>query len=199
MKLDSYFIERAALLIGWQVSKSYQGMNNSNFLDHLSKRLNNNKMSAYDEFVCCGLLEAFSNLTNNNFINEYSGRMLIKRFSNELYEDYYDLIEAYTNSRQALHSNNGAVIAATNTSLNFSEALYIMLGIDNNDLQDWKWVGGRYPWEYQGNIEPHKALLLNIFSKGKEYLVSEQSFEEFFHLDIDELQRSLGYRELING
>jgi len=199
MKLDSYFIERAALLIGWQVSKSYQGINNSNFLDHLSKRLNNNKMSAYDEFVCCGLLEAFSNLANNNFINEYSGRMLIKRFSNELYEDYYDLIEAYTNSRQALHSNNGAVIAATNTSLNFSEALYIMLGIDNNDLQDWKWVGGRYPWEYQGNIEPHKALLLNIFSKGKEYLVSEQSFEEFFDIDIQQLECSLGYRELING
>ena len=199
MKLDSYFIERAALLIGWQVSKSHQGINNSNFLDHLSKRLNNNKMSAYDEFVCCGLLEAFSNLTNNNFINEYSGRMLIKRFSNELYEDYYDLIEAYTNSRQALHSNNGAVIAATNTSLNFSEALYIMLGIDNNDLQDWKWVGGRYPWEYQENIEPHKAVLLNIVSRGKEYLVSEQSFEEYFDLDIQEFQHSLGYRELING
>ena len=199
MKLDSYFIERAALLIGWQVSKSYQGINKSYFLDHLSKRLNNNKMSAYDEFVCCGLLEAFSNLTNNNFINEYSGRMLIKRFSNELYEDYYDLIEAYTNSRQALHSNNGAVIAATNTSLNFSEALYIMLGIDNNDLQDWKWVGGRYPWEYQENIEPHKAVLLNIVSRGKEYLVSEQSFEEYFDLDIQELQHSLGYRELING
>ena len=199
MKLDSYFIERAALLIGWQVSKSYQGINKSYFLDHLSKRLNNNKMSAYDEFVCCGLLEAFSNLTNNNFINEYSGRMLIKRFSNELYEDYYDLIEAYTNSRQALHSNNGAVIAATNTSLNFSEALYIMLGIDNNDLQDWKWVGGRYPWEYQENIEPHKAVLLNIVSRGKEYLVSEQSFEEYFDLDIQEFQHSLGYRELING
>ena len=200
MIVDVYYLQRVSLLLGWQLGYSYRSKPNSEMHNALIKFINRKNLSACDEFVAAGVFECFHMYcVTKVVINELSARSLVNNYSKELFSDYFELLSAYSSSRVALPGTNGGFIAENHQPLNFAQAHEIMLDITPEDTQDWKWVGGRYPWEYQDKIDPHKIDLLKILTNGKEFIASDLSFEDFFGIKDSNLVHRLGFKELIHG
>jgi len=57
-----------------------------------------------------------------------------------------------------------------------------LFNISADDLQDWKWKGGRYPWEYQGQIDPVKKQVMEYILEARTFFNALQSFNKFYSL-----------------
>ena len=184
MKLNEYTLERIALYIGWHQSmliKQYPSHTNINA--GLSF-LRSNFHSRHDQLIKVGLFESLYDHAgaSSAIVNEYSARGLLIKYDQDLYADYFKLIEAYTARKTVVQSSNQAMIADVDEDLNLSAAFYILFNISADDLQDWKWKGGRYPWEYQGKIDPIKKQVMEYILEARTFFNALQSFNKFYSL-----------------
>ena len=184
MKLNEYTLERIALYIGWHQSmliKQYPSHTNINA--GLSF-LRSNFHSRHDQLIKVGLFESLYDHAgaSSAIVNEYSARGLLIKHDKDLYADYFKLIEAYTARKTVVQSSNQAMIADVDEDLNLSAAFYILFNISADDLQDWKWKGGRYPWEYQGKIDPIKKQVMEYILEARTFFNALQSFNKFYSL-----------------
>lgn len=184
MKLNEYTLERIALYIGWHQSmliKQYPSYANINA--GLSF-LRSNFHSRHDQLIKVGLFESLHDHVgaSSAIVNEYSARGLLIKYDKDLYADYFKLIEAYTARKTLVQSSNQAMIADVDEDLNLSAAFYILFNISADDLQDWKWKGGRYPWEYQGQIDPMKKQVMEHILEARTFFNALHSFNKFYSL-----------------
>ena len=184
MKLNEYTLDRIALYIGWHQSmliKQYPSHTNINA--GLSF-LRSNFHSRQDQLIKVGLFESLHDHAgaSSAIVNEYSARGLLIKYDQDLYADYFKLIEAYTARKTVVQSSNQAMIADVDEDLNLSAAFYILFNISADDLQDWKWKGGRYPWEYQGKIDPIKKQVMEYILEARTFFNALQSFNKFYSL-----------------
>ena len=201
MKLNEYTLERIALYIGWHQSmliKQYPSHTNINA--GLSF-LRSNFHSRHDQLIKVGLFESLHDHTgaSSAIVNEYSARGLLIKFDQDLYDDYFKLIEAYTARKMVVQSSNQAMIADVDNDLNLSAAFYILFNISADDLQDWKWKGGRYPWEYQGHIDPIKKQVMEYILEARIFFHALQPFNKFYGLHKSRSNLDLDITPLIQG
>ena len=201
MKINKYTMEQIALYIGWHQSmliKQYPSHTNINA--GLSF-LRSNFHSRHDQLIKVGLFESLYNHAgaSSAIVNEYSARGLLIKYDQDLYEDYFRLIEAYTPRKAAVQSSNQVMIADVEEDLNLSAAFYILFNISADDLQDWKWKGGRYPWKYQGRIEPIKKQIMEYITASRTFFHSLQSFNDFYDLPMSRPSLDLDTTPLIQG
>ena len=201
MKINEYTMEQIALYIGWHQSmliKQYPSHTNINAgLSFLRSNIH----SRHDQLIKVGLFESLYNHAgaSSAIVNEYSARALLIKYDQDLYDDYFRLIEAYTLRKAAVQSSNQVMIADVEEDLNLSAAFYILFNISADDLQDWKWKGGRYPWEYQGQIEPIKKQIMEYVTASRTFFHSLQSFNDFYDLPRSRPSLDLDISNLIQG
>ena len=201
MMINEYTMERIALYIGWHQSmliKQYPSHTNINA--GLSF-LRSNFHSRQDQLIKVGLFESLHDHAgaSSAIINEYSARGLLIKYDQDLYADYFKLIEAYTARKTIVQSSNQAIIADVDEDLNLSAAFYILFNISADDLQDWKWKGGRYPWEYQGHINPIKKQVMEFVTASRSFFHSIKPFHDFYDLPESESSPCLDTSLLIQN
>ena len=184
MKVDEYVLERVALYIGWHQSmliKQYPSHSNINA--GLSF-LRSNFYSKYDQLIKIGLFESLHQHAgaSSAIVNEYSARGCLIKYDQDLYEDYFKLVDAYAVKKTVVQSSNQAMIADVDEDLILSAAFYILFNISADDLQDWKWKGGRYPWEYQEQIDPVKRESMKYILEARTFFSALQPFHKFYEL-----------------
>ena len=128
MKINEYTMEQIALYIGWHQSmliKQYPSHTNINAgLSFLRSNIH----SRHDQLIKVGLFESLYDHAgaSSAIINEYSARALLIKYDQDLYDDYFRLIEAYTLRKAAVQSSNQVMIADVEEDLNLSAAFYIL-------------------------------------------------------------------------
>ena len=91
-------------------------------------------------------------------------------------------MDAYAVKKTVVQSSNQAMIADVDEDLILSAAFYILFNISADDLQDWKWKGGRYPWEYQEQIDPVKRESMKYILEARTFFSALQPFHKFYEL-----------------
>lgn len=196
MKADTYLVERIALFIGWHQSMLITKYPSHENISAGLKFLRNDSHATHDQLIKIGLFESLYKHAGSAsaIVNEYSARALLKNYDSELYEDYFRLIEAYTAQKTLVQSNNQGLITEEAKDLDLRPALYILFNISEEDLQDWKWVGGRYPWEYQEGIDPRKKEVMEYIVPARTFFKSQQSFDAFYNLPQSKYSAALDAR-----
>jgi len=184
MKLNEYTLERIALYIGWHQSMLIKQYPSHANINAGLTFLRSNFHSRHDQLIKVGIFESLHEHAGapSAIVNEYSARGLLIKYDQDLYADYFKLIEAYTARKTVVQSSNQAMIADVDEDLNLSAAFYILFNISSDDLQDWKWKGGRYPWEYQGQIDPVKKQVMEYILEARTFFNALQSFNKFYSL-----------------
>jgi len=184
MKLNEYTLERIALYIGWHQSMLIKQYPSHANINAGLTFLRSNFHSRHDQLIKVGIFESLHEHAGapSAIVNEYSARGLLIKYDQDLYADYFKLIEAYTARKTVVQSSNQAMIADVDEDLNLSAAFYILFNISADDLQDWKWKGGRYPWEYQGKIDPIKKQVMEYILEARTFFNALQSFNKFYSL-----------------
>ena len=201
MKLNEYTLERIALYIGWHQSMLIKQYPSHANINAGLTFLRSNFHSRHDQLIKVGLFESLHEHVGapSAIVNEYSARGLLIKYDQDLYDDYFKLIEAYTARKTIVQSSNQAIIADVDEDLNLSAAFYILFNISSDDLQDWKWKGGRYPWEYQGHIDPVKKQVMQYILEARTFFNALQSFNKFYSLPKSRPSLDLDITPLTQG
>jgi len=201
MKISEYTMERIALYVGWHQSMLIKQCPSHANINAGLAFLRSNYHSNYDQLIKVGLFESLYDHAgaSSAIVNEYSARSLLIKYDQELYKDYFKLIEAYTAKKTTVQSSNQVMIADVDKDLNLSAAFYILFNISADDLQDWRWRGGNYPWRYQGQIDPIKKQVMEYVVPSRTFFNSLKSFNRFYDLPRSGPSLDLDFSNLIQG
>ncbi|MDC1300721.1 hypothetical protein N8Z14_02840 [Gammaproteobacteria bacterium] len=184
MKINEYAMERIALYIGWHQSMLIKQCPSHNNINAGLTFLRSNFDSSNDQLIKIGLFESLYTQAgaSSAILNEYSARSILINYDQDLYDDYFKMLGAYTTKKAVIQSNNQAIIANVNQGFDLTAAFYILFNISRDDLQDWKWVGGKYPWEYQDHIDPLKKQIMEFITASRTFFHSVKPFHDFYDL-----------------
>tara|TARA_B110000503_G_C7102905_1_gene394638 strand:- start:726 stop:1334 length:609 start_codon:yes stop_codon:yes gene_type:complete len=184
MKVNEHTLERLALYIGWHQSMLIKYYPSHANINAGLAFLRSNFHSSHDQLIKAGLFESLYKHVgaSSAIVNEYSARGLLINYDPELYEDYFRLIGAYTAQKILVQSSNQVLVAEANKDLDLTSAFYILFNISADDLQDWKWVGGRYPWKYQDQIDSIKKQTMECILASRTFFHALQPFHQFYDL-----------------
>ena len=106
MKVDEYVLERVALYIGWHQSmliKQYPSHSNINRSFFFPKQFSFSMISLLDK-----LFESLHDHAGAStaIVNEYSARGCLIKYDQDLYEDYFKLVDAYADGSCAIEQSN---------------------------------------------------------------------------------------------